>query len=431
MTLVLICFLGIVGLVLDHAFRNSVAQGEQQRLETTLYGLLAVADITPSQKISIPNFLTDERLNRPGSGLFAVITDINNQTIWRSRSLLGIDLAVPGSISEGERSFQLTSNTLPYVIYSAGIGWEMDDNAAMHLNFHILSSPDGYLAQVTQFRQSLWGWLLAVTLILLFIQFILLRWSLAPLRRVADDLLDVENGSKNRLSSHYPLELAGLTHNLNHLLKTREQQLTRYRNSLADLAHSLKTPLAVLRTIEPGDDINQQRIIKEQTERLTRIVEYQLQRAATAGHAGLANQTFIEPTIQRLADSLNKVYADKKIAFEARIAEKLQLAIEENDLMELMGNLLDNAFKWANKTVRVSARAQAETILIEIEDDGPGIDADAISHVMQRGARADLAVDGQGIGLAVCHDIVSAYQGTIDIAQSDMHGAKISITLNT
>jgi two-component system sensor histidine kinase PhoQ len=236
------------------------------------------------------------------------------------------------------------------------------------------------------------------------------------LRQVSNDLLKVENGTKDHLPENYPIELHGLTKNLNHLLKVREQQLTRYRNALADLAHSLKTPLAVLRGLSLNNDLKNQQTIHEQTQRMTQIVDYQLQRAATAGQAGLVTKT-----------KLRSVYIDKSINCEIEIDPQVLLPIEENDLMELMGNLLDNAYKWADSLIRISAAEQAHGITINIEDNGPGIDAAQVSHVMQRGARVDMAIDGQGIGLAVCHDIVSAYQGSIEIQQSRLSGARISI----
>lgn len=428
-TVALFCFLGIVGWVLDRAFNDSAAQAVQQRLESTLYGLLAVADVTSSHQLTVPHFLTDERFNRPGSGLYAVITDKSNMTIWQSRSLLGESVPNLSFIPEGKRMFSIAGQTQPFFIYSAGIAWEVDDTKTIDYTFHILTSPDSFQTQVNQFRRSLWGWLAAATLILLAIQILLLRWGLTPLRQVSNDLLKVENGTRDHLPENYPIELHGLTKNLNHLLKVREQQLTRYRNALADLAHSLKTPLAVLRGLSLNNDVKNQQTIHEQTQRMNQIVDYQLQRAATAGQSGLVTKTKLRSVVQRITNSLNKVYIDKSINCEIEIDPQVLLPIEENDLMELMGNLLDNAYKWADSLIRISAAEQAHSITINIEDNGPGIDAAQVSHVMQRGARVDMAIDGQGIGLAVCHDIVSAYQGSIEIQQSRLSGAKISIKL--
>ena len=428
-TVALFCFLGIVGWVLDRAFNDSAEQAVQQRLESTLYGLLAVADVTNSQQLTIPNFLTDERFNRPGSGLYALITDKSNAIVWQSRSLLGVPEPDLNFIPAGKRVFSIAGPLQAFFIYSAGIAWEIDDVKTIDYTFHILTSADGFQTQVNQFRRSLWGWLAGATLILLAIQILLLRWGLTPLRQVSNDLIKVENGTTDHLPENYPIELHGLTKNLNHLLKVREQQLTRYRNALADLAHSLKTPLAVLRGLSLNNDVKNQQTIHEQTQRMNQIVDYQLQRAATAGQTGLISKTKLYPAIQRIINSLGKVYADKAINVEMEIAKQIQLVIDENDLMELMGNLLDNSFKWANHLVRVSAAKQDNSVTIEVEDDGPGIDAAQVSHVMQRGARVDIAIDGHGIGLAVCHDIVSAYQGGIKIEQGQLSGTRVVISL--
>jgi len=429
-TIALFCFLGIVGWVLDRAFNDSAAQAVQLRLETTLYGLLAVADVNSAQELSIPNFLTDERFNRPNSGLYALITDEDNKTVWQSRSLLGMPLPDLTPVSTGERIFIIARPSQAHFIYSAGIAWEISDTTTLDYTFHILTSPDSFQAQVSQFRQSLWGWLAAASIILLTIQVLLLRWSLLPLRQVSSDLLDVKNGRHDQLSENYPVELHGLTNNLNHLLRLREQQLTRYRNALSDLAHSLKTPLAVLRGLSlSGNDDKNQQVIHEQTQRMNQIVDYQLQRAATAGQTGLAARIKLQPIVHRITDSLDKVYIDKNIDCEIDIDPQLSLTIEENDLMELLGNLIDNAYKWTNSLVHISAIVQTDDTLIRIEDNGPGIDATQVSQVMQRGIRADTATGGQGIGLAVCHDIINAYQGSIEVDQSQHGGTRINITL--
>jgi two-component system sensor histidine kinase PhoQ len=425
-SVVLACFLGIVGWVLDIAFRDSAAQSVQQNLESTLYGLIAVAEVNTQQQLSIPNFLTDERLNRPGSGLYALITDTNNKPSWQSRSLLGESVPATAMAAVGQRLFRHAQQDSLF-IYSAGIAWEIGEGRELDYTFNILTNQDSYLAQVQQFRQSLWGWLGLVAIGLLIIQILLLRWSLSPLRRVADDLVKVESGKQEQLGSDYPHELQGVTHNLNRLLGSRQHQLTRYRNALANLAHSLKTPLAILRGLDPQAD-NQQ-ALHEQTSHMNRIIDYQLQRASTAAHTGLIHQTVLQPVIQRIVQSLEKVYVDRQLAIEIDIAGSLSLAVDENDLMELAGNLLDNAFKWSSRQIRVSADQDSREVRLMIDDDGKGIDSETAQRLFKRGARADMTVDGQGIGLAVSHEIISAYQGNIDIQSSDLGGTRVITTL--
>ncbi len=422
----LVCFLGTAGWLLDKAFRDSALQGEQQRLESILYGLLAVTDISPEGKLSLPNFLADERFNRPNSGLYASINDEQNESLWQSRSALGQALPRLYQQVTGKRNFQYPTAS-GYFIYSAGIAWEVEATQVVKLDFHIISSPDFYQLQVTQFRKSLWGWFIALALILLVVQIAVLKWSLSPLQQVSRDLHTVESGKKQQLSSDYPVELMGLTENLNNLLNNREQQLSRYRNSLDDLAHSLKTPLAVLRGMDLRNAETSKAITVEQVERMTRILDYHLQRAATAGQAPLMNTTRVKPIVERLVNSLSKVYADKKVHCDIDIENDQGIAVDENDLMELLGNLLDNAYKWCSGEILISISDEAEHTVIQVEDNGPGIHAEQRNEVLLRGKRADQSVDGQGIGLALVSEVVRAYRGDIEISRSGLGGARITL----
>jgi two-component system sensor histidine kinase PhoQ len=422
----LVCFLGSAGWLLDKAFRDSALQGEQQRLESILYGLLAVTDVSPEGILSIPNFLADERFNRPNSGLYATISDAQNGLLWQSRSALGQALPRLDQQATGIRTFQYPVAS-GYLAYSAGIAWELEDTQAIKLDFHIISSPDFYQQQVSQFRKSLWGWFIALALILLAVQIVVLKWSLSPLQEVSRDLHAVESGNKQQLSGNYPAELTGLTDNLNNLLNNREQRLSRYRNSLDDLAHSLKTPLAVLRGMDSANTDNSKAITTEQVERMTRIIDYHLQRAATAGQAPLMGTTRVKPVIERLVNSLNKVYADKSVHCDIAIENDSRIAVDENDLMELLGNLLDNAYKWCSESILISISDEPAHTIIQVEDDGPGIHVEQGNELLLRGKRADQSVDGQGIGLALVSEITRAYQGNIKISLSRLGGACITL----
>lgn len=425
-TLSLICFLGAAGWVLDKAFRNGAAEGEHQRLESTLYGLLAVTDITTDGRLSIPNFLTDERFNRPNSGLYAFITNKHGLRIWKSRSAAGKSLPNPDQQAVGTRKFQYTSDE-EYFIYSAGIAWEAENLPLTILTVHILSAPDFYQQQVSQFRNSLWTWFLVLALIVGIVQLAVLRWSLSPLQEVSRDLHALEAGEKQLLSTEYPIELKGLTENINQLLTIRQQQLGRYRNALDDLAHSLKTPLAVLRSIELTDIENRKQVTDDQIERMTRIVDYHLQRAATAGKAHFKKKCFIRPVAERLGHSLNKVYQKKQVNYVVDITQELTIAMDENDLMELLGNLLDNAYKWCANRVLVNATSSGRNLVLMIEDDGAGISDAQASEVLERGKRADQATDGHGIGLAIVTDIVQAYGGELEISRSGFGGTLVKL----
>jgi two-component system sensor histidine kinase PhoQ len=234
------------------------------------------------------------------------------------------------------------------------------------------------------------------------------------------------------LRGRYPRELALLTNNINELIESEREHLIRYRNTLGDLAHSLKTPLAVLRTrIENGsnDDMDGLReVVRSQVARMDGIVAYQLARAATTGHQVFAAPIAIDPHVESLVQSLEKVYARKNVLCEFDLDPTARFYGELGDLLELLGNLLENAFKWANHRVLLSTQTltvapqRRAGLLISVEDDGPGIPPEKVEHLLQRGVRGDERVQGHGIGLSIVQDIVRAYRGELSVERSDELG---------
>lgn len=439
-SLVLTAFLGLTGVSLDQAFRASSETALRERLQAELYTLLAATDIDRRGRIKLPDALPDARFSQPGSGLYAEVRSNDQKQHWASPSLLGQKLAFDVRLKEGERGFAKLG-TGPGLVYalSFGVNWESAARGAQNYTFTVAESAAGYNAEVQRFRQILWRWLIGSALVLLAVQGTILRWSLAPLRRVERDLAAIEGGGQERLSSDYPKELQGLTTGLNALLDYENRQLTRYRHALADLAHSLKTPLAVLRgahaTTPDTDELR--RLTAEQVERMNQIVGYQLQRAATAGRATLQAPVPIAPLLQRMRASLDKVYADKQVDCRISADNTGVFYGDEGDLMELLGNLLDNAYKYCKGKVRITAQPVSQALhhrtglVLEIDDDGPGVPPDKLRAVLARGVRGDESVPGQGIGLAVAQDIVRAYHGTLDLRAGELGGACVSITFPT
>ena len=436
-SLVLAAFLGLAGWALERAFRDSAETGVRERLQAQIYGLLAAADIDPRGALTLPENLPEERFQRPGSGLYAQVVRSDGDVEWQSPSQLGQSLPQPLLLPPGVWSFTRmpTSDARDLFVLGLGTTWEIDDTS-LEFTFSVSEDPLAYETQVADFRRDLWTWFAALAGGLLIAQALVLRWGLSPLRRVARDLAAVEGGTQETLSGRYPRELRGLTENLNALLKTERGRLARYRDALADLAHSLKTPLAVLRgaTLQKTDAAALEQLVQEQTERMGQIVDYQLQRAATSGRTALMAPIALAALLQRILNSLDKVYAERRLELALDVDEQLQFRADAADLMELSGNLLDNACKWARQRVRVGARQEGrpegQALIIVVEDDGPGIAPEQRAAVLGRGVRADSSVPGQGIGLAVVRDIASAYGGDIEIDVSPtLGGARICAIL--
>ncbi|MEN8170861.1 MAG: ATP-binding protein [Pseudomonadota bacterium] len=426
--LVLAIFIAVTALALEQAFEQSARSAMRERLFAQLYLVMAAAEVSDSGILMMPGHLAEARLELPGSGLYARIANPEGETLWHSPSALGLKLpAQLGDTGDSEHFTHQPFNGGDYFIAALGIEWETF-NSSVPLNFSVIEDSTPFEQQMSNYRQTLWGWLGGMALLSLLTLLAALAWGLRPLRTVATEVQAIESGKQEALVRDYPKELKRLTDNINTLMQHEHSQQARYKNALGDLAHSLKTPLAVLRGL--GDSVGEHSpTLNEQIDRMDNIVQYQLQRAATAGRSALAAPLPLRPTLERLLATLQKVYHDKGITVELALQEAVAFRGDEGDLMELLGNLLDNAFKWTTDTIRISAQASHTRLELCIEDNGPGIEAARAEQVLQRGVRLDEATPGHGIGLPMVRDIVEAYGGELTIERSDQGGARIILAM--
>ncbi len=244
----------------------------------------------------------------------------------------------------------------------------------------------------------------------------------------------MEAGTRQRLSDEHPRELLRLTNSLNRLLDSERRQRERYRDSLEDLAHSLKTPLSVLQGIgetlaAQHENREQAQLMQAQIERMSQQVGYQLQRASLRRSGLVRHREQVWPVLDGLCRSLDKVYRDKRVEATLEVPEHSQITMERGALMELLGNLLENAYRLCLHRVRVRLQPLAGGCLITIEDDGPGVPQQQRERVLQRGERLDAQNPGQGIGLAVVEDIVESYDGELSLEDSELGGACFRVRL--
>ena len=422
-SLVLAVFMVVTTLALDQAFFESARSARQERLLGQLYLLIAAAEVDERGQLTLPETLSESRFSLPGSGLYAVVSGQDGIVLWRSSSALNVRMPFQTQLAPGEKVFVETPN---YFVQSLGVKWAVGQ---AHYIFSVGENRAEFNAQIRHYRQSLWTWLTALAALLLLAQAAVLRWGLRPLRNVTAELNAIEAGQQENLQGTYPKEIQRLTDNLNSLLRHEREQRKRYRNALGDLAHSLKTPLAVMRAALSNEPAQLSATVEEQVVRMDTIVNYQLQRASTAGMRELvATQVPLFSLAEKLVSALNKVYRDKSVQVDIAIDRTLCLVGDESDWMELLGNVLENAFKWCRTAIRFSASVQDGKLVLVIEDDGLGLESSQLNTILQRGARADEAVPGHGIGLAVVHDIVEAYQGHIALGRSRLGGAAITLT---
>ncbi len=438
-SVVLAAFLGITGLVLDRAFRASADTALRDRLQGYVYALLAASDLDARGKLHLPAELPDPRFSLIGSGLYAEVVDGSSKPAWRSKSLLGLTIPFASIPMVGEREFvQLAvDRDLPLLSLAFTVSWQANGTSDRRYTYRVAENLLSFNAEVSRFRQNLWGWLVGAAILLLLVQGAILRWSLAPLRRVAEDVRAIETGIAQRLTGDYPHELRNLTENLNGLLTSADSHLKRYRDSLGNLAHSLKTPLAVLRGAVDGEtnDAALRAIASEQLTGMARLIEYQLQRAAASGRTPLAAPVEVKPVVEKIIAALTKVYMDKGVNVTFDMDATAAFHGDAGDLTEMLGNLLDNAFKWCRQQVRVTAQIMQPTgavpplLEISVADDGPGIPDDTKARVLLRGARADETTPGHGLGLAMVQDTVALYHGALSLQTSPLGGLKIGLRI--
>lgn len=450
--LMIVVVLPIIGFTISAGFERKLTSSIENELSAHAYAILSVAEYE-NGGLFMPEQLMVNQLNVSQSGLYAQITTIKKghssevgEVLWSSNSLLGLGrLAVESAPFVGETRFnEQVFNDSQHFIFSLSVSYSealpsetlenklempsVEQNTATlqyPVTVHIFKDRQDFNTAARSFNQELTLWLSVLMLLLFFVQWAWLLWTLKPLRQLKRELAAIEQGRGEVLGEHYPQELEKIVNQLNLLLATEKKQRKRYRNALSDLAHSLKTPLAVIQTQQ--DLSNESQL---QLSAINQMVEHQLKRAQSAGESAWHLGVKVEPLLTKLTQSLNKIYRNKSIVLSVQCDESAVFKGDEADLMEILGNLLDNAYKAAKGRVEVKI-VGSSSLAIVIRDDGEGIADNQIKEILQRGHRADTYQKGHGIGLAIVKDLVESYQGELNImATSALGGASFSIKLN-
>ena len=261
-----------------------------------------------------------------------------------------------------------------------------------------------------------------------------MRHGFSPIAQLRERLADVHEGRAPRLSGDYPAEVQPLVTDLNALLDARDASIARAQARAGDLAHGLKTPLALL-----GHEAAQARAaghtalaatLETEIDRMRRQIDYHLAqaRAAAAGPAGHA-RTRVADCVDGLLRAMSRVHADRRLTIDRALDAAHIVRVERQDLDEMLGNLLDNAFKWAASTIRLSSRVTGERVIVAVEDDGPGVTADKRDAVLKRGVKADEAAPGSGLGLAIADDLARLYGGSLELEAGRDGGLRAVLTL--
>lgn len=407
----LLCvFFGLMGFFLYNAFKQSVLDTAQLELKNTVLILASAIDID-SGKIMVPSPLPEPRLNQVDSGLYAQVSTQANE--WQSNSLAG-DVMTRLDSSVGEYQFFETTDWQDGT-YSMTLDvlWELDETE-FPVNFLVAMDNTPYLNRINNYQRNLVLWLFGLGLVLLLLQLALLGWALKPLRRVMQQVSEVEQGKRKLLDKDYPEEVARLTESVNQLIEHEDKRINQHKLVLGNLAHSLKTPLAILRGMTFSNE--QSNEVNSQLGAMQEIIDYQLNSASAIERRRFLQAIEVAEMSQQTISTLQKLYTDKPIHLTQTIDQGALFYGEKGDWMEVLGNLLDNAYKWARHDITVSIRNVSDRKLeLIVSDDGPGITEEAKEKVMQRGMRLDSQTSGHGLGLDIVRNIVDAYQGSYEI----------------
>lgn len=429
--------LPIIAITLSNAFNDQLHSALKNELRAYSYSIFAVAEVE-DQTLVMPEQLLENQFNVIQSGLYAKITafspedlasSVSNElqvqhvkkALWQSGSLLGV--AVKSALPHpnvGDTVFtEIFIDNQPHIVYSISVSFS-ESKQSFPVTLHIFKNQAEFLAITKGFKQQLYTWLMVLMIVFTIAMFIWLKWTLKPLNTLTHELKKVEQGKKNALEENYPLELQQVTAQLNTLLSTEQNQRKRYRNALSDLAHSLKTPLAVIQSQQ-----NLSTDTKEQITTISHMVEHQLKRAQTAGESAWHLGVSIDNIAHKLISTLDKIYQEKQLNISANIQKNAIFKGDEADLMEILGNLLDNACKAANAEVALNISFNAQVLRISVADDGEGIEEFQRDVILKRGTRADTYEKGHGIGLAIVRDLVSSYNGELFIQRSSVLGGAL------
>lgn len=438
-SLVLATFVTLTYVAVKHSVHQRAEAALNTKMQGLIYGLLGASELVDEKQIAVMEAeLPEQRLLSPVTGIYAEVRDSGNNIVWASRSRVSTIPVVRDAPVGAWRYVHRDKGTSEEVRALQFKAIYVSENGAEPVfTFQVVEDATEFSATLASFDRNLWVTLLLAALALLVVQLLVLAWGLRPLRRVGRDLQLIESGDKESLDTKLPEELTPMAHSINTLLNSERNRHLRYRNVMEDLAHSLKTPLSILRNHSDSsskEDSNTTAVVAQQTERMNDIIGYHLQRAQAGGSQALAPPLPPLPTLERLADSLRKVYAPQDaqppIQFEFAINKGFQLRINEADLMEILGNLLDNACKYGANNITVRSHQERTTKQLLVEDDGKGFPDTNPEALLERGRRADLTREGQGVGLALTRELVESYGGVLTIANTEQGGARVTMSFS-
>ncbi|MCU7833899.1 MAG: sensor histidine kinase [gamma proteobacterium symbiont of Taylorina sp.] len=412
------------------------------RLDHDIESLLAALEVN-TDTISLKKGKMSPVYQQPFSGHYFVIA-INNTPVIQSRSLWDQSLIIP-TLKTGERILNVSDGPTDQKLLQISMAFNKNG-----LNISIALAEDLSAINIQKLKFKKYFFILSLIglVLLLFIQRIILRLSFKHLEPVFSNIKYLEEGEILKLPENVPSEILPLVQEVNHLLILLEKRLERSRNALGNLSHALKSPLNLLFQYlhEHSDGIDENRHsnlinAKKQVERINQLINRELKRGRIAGKGSSTQRFNALKEIPDLISVVKQIYSHRDLKINVSIDKTVTNFGDREDMLELIGNLLDNACKWANNKINVivtreiemdsSQSIESNKINITIEDDGSGIEEDQLALLTHRGIRLDESIDGYGLGLSIVNDIVKLYAGTIELTNSStLGGMQVNITID-
>ncbi len=416
------------GFLLVLLFRDHIERRFDAQLYDHLEELVAASEISLRGTLELTWVPSDPRFNRPHSGWYWQILR-GNEVVAESASVWRRGLGIAEPNRDGS----------PAIQRFAGPGGEEVRGLVQNITLPEAETPFTFVVagpvtdiagDVREFTSKLVITLGVLGLCLVGAVLAQVRFGLRPLRAMQKALSDIRTGGRDRLPTGFPDEVQPVAHELNAVLDHNAAVLGRFRTQAGNLAHGLRNPLTVIRNEAREVKGDSGKVLRDQVSVLTGLVERHLSQARIAGSGSvLGTRASVEKTAEDLRFSMQRLYGDRALDIRVGPMAGLWFKGDAEDLEEMMGNLMDNACKWARGQVVVTGEKSGEQLLIAVEDDGPGIPEDQMNDVLKRGRRLDETVPGSGLGLHIVQDIAELYQGGLYLTPSPLGGVRAELEL--
>ncbi len=427
----LILALAFTAFLLSNLYSKSLDNTLSETLDFHLETLVGAVLATNEEKLS-SSIISDPRFSRPASGYYWEVRNKNAKIVGFSPSLIGSVLPpIDKPYDKDNRRSEAKSDAFGTNILMVERKISLDDE---QLTIIVTGNLDEIFAQVDNFRSQALIVLGAVGIMLAIMSAIVARFALKPIEKISKAIESIREGETSRIEGEYPKEIAPLAEEVNELLRSNEQIIEKAKSQVGNLAHGLKTPLAVLRNESANKKTKLANIVQSESDKIGDIVNLYLDRAQLAARTTIvgkkANATMV---LERLVRVMAKLYPNCALKYSKPKSEEIWFRGEESDLEEIVGNLLDNACKWAKSKVKISLSYalvnEKPRLKIIVEDDGKGLTKKQMHLVLRRGVRLDEKTAGSGLGLDIVKDIVDIYAGNLKMQQSNMGGVKAELDL--